>query len=100
MHGCPYVGNSGGPSFSNQGECVGIAFQSLKHEEAENIGYVIPPPVIEHFINGALLVKVGASRHACPCAQTMSEMGDTLAFQRWASSGKRWRAPPSGQPWA
>ncbi|KAK9829857.1 hypothetical protein WJX72_008281 [[Myrmecia] bisecta] len=44
-------GNSGGPAFNNRGECVGIAFQSLKHEDAENIGYVIPPPVIEHFIH-------------------------------------------------
>ena len=29
---------------------MGIAFQSLKHEDAENIGYVIPTPVILHFI--------------------------------------------------
>lgn len=29
---------------------MGIAFQSLKHEDAENIGYVIPTPVITHFI--------------------------------------------------
>ncbi|CAL5228784.1 g11976 [Coccomyxa viridis] len=43
-------GNSGGPAFNNRGECVGIAFQSLKHEDAENIGYIIPPPVIQHFI--------------------------------------------------
>lgn len=43
-------GNSGGPSFNENGECVGIAFQSLKHEDAENIGYIIPTPVIEHFI--------------------------------------------------
>jgi hypothetical protein len=28
---------------------VGIAFQSLKHEDAENIGYIIPTPVIHHF---------------------------------------------------
>lgn len=27
-----------------------IAFQSLKHGDAENIGYVIPTPVILHFI--------------------------------------------------
>ncbi|KAI3924306.1 hypothetical protein MKW98_032507, partial [Papaver atlanticum] len=26
------------------------AFQSLKHEDVENIGYVIPTPVITHFI--------------------------------------------------
>ncbi|KAG0628244.1 hypothetical protein M758_1G012400 [Ceratodon purpureus] len=43
-------GNSGGPAFNDRGECVGIAFQSLKHEDAENIGYVIPTPVITHFI--------------------------------------------------
>ncbi|XP_076957980.1 protease Do-like 9 [Bidens hawaiensis] len=43
-------GNSGGPAFNDKGECVGIAFQSLKHEDAENIGYVIPTPVITHFI--------------------------------------------------
>ena len=41
---------------------MGIAFQSLKHEDAENIGYVIPTPVIKHFIqdyekNGAYTGK-------------------------------------------
>eukprot|EP00884_Botryococcus_braunii_P012079 jgi/Botrbrau1/20872/Bobra.0135s0007.1 len=44
-------GNSGGPAFNSRGECVGIAFQSLRHEDAENIGYVIPNPVMEHFLN-------------------------------------------------
>ncbi|KAJ8772944.1 hypothetical protein K2173_028121 [Erythroxylum novogranatense] len=43
-------GNSGGPAFNDRGKCVGIAFQSLKHEDVENIGYVIPTPVILHFI--------------------------------------------------
>lgn len=43
-------GNSGGPAFNDKGICVGIAFQSLKHEDVENIGYVIPTPVIMHFI--------------------------------------------------
>ncbi|KAL5654412.1 hypothetical protein ACJX0J_033731, partial [Zea mays] len=43
-------GNSGGPTFNDRGKCVGIAFQSLKHEDAENICYVIPTPVITHFI--------------------------------------------------
>lgn len=28
-----------------------LILQSLKHEDAENIGYVIPTPVIEHFIS-------------------------------------------------
>ncbi|KAL5725242.1 Protease Do-like 9 [Ranunculus cassubicifolius] len=43
-------GNSGGPAFNDKGNCVGIAFQSLKQDDAENIGYVIPTPVIIHFI--------------------------------------------------
>ncbi|KAL0385047.1 UNVERIFIED_CONTAM: Protease Do-like 9 [Sesamum radiatum] len=44
------AGNSGGPAFNDRGICVGIAFQSIKHEDVENIGYVIPTPVIMHFI--------------------------------------------------
>jgi S1-C subfamily serine protease len=40
-------GNSGGPVIQN-GKVVGIAFQGLR--EAENIGYLIPTTVIEHFL--------------------------------------------------
>ena len=43
-------GNSGGPVFSENGDCIGIAFQSYAGSDAENIGYVIPTPVIEHFL--------------------------------------------------
>ncbi|CAG9461655.1 unnamed protein product [Pedinophyceae sp. YPF-701] len=43
-------GNSGGPAFNRQGECVGIAFQSLKDADTENLGYIIPVPVVRHFI--------------------------------------------------
>ncbi|MBW2542369.1 MAG: trypsin-like peptidase domain-containing protein [Deltaproteobacteria bacterium] len=41
------AGNSGGPVTAN-GKLVGVAFQAL--EEAENIGYVICAPVVEHFL--------------------------------------------------
>lgn len=41
-------GNSGGPAFNVDGDCVGIAFQG--NADAENIGYVIPTPVIHHFL--------------------------------------------------
>lgn len=41
---------TGGPVFNEVGECVGIAFQSLSGSDAENIGYVIPTPVIQHFL--------------------------------------------------
>ncbi len=40
-------GNSGGPVMLDR-KLVGIAFQAL--EEAENIGYVISAPVVEHFL--------------------------------------------------
>lgn len=42
-------GNSGGPVF-HQGRVVGIAFQSLP--DAENIGEMVPAPVIKTFLAG------------------------------------------------
>ncbi len=42
-------GNSGGPVFNQEGEIVGIAMQSLS--SADNIGYLVPTPVIEHFLD-------------------------------------------------
>jgi len=40
-------GNSGGPVIS-QGVIVGIAMQTL--EGAENVGYMIPAPIVRHFL--------------------------------------------------
>ncbi|MHC5012086.1 MAG: S1C family serine protease [Planctomycetota bacterium] len=42
------AGNSGGPVIKDGG-LVGVAFQAL--EEAENIGYVIPSPIVGHFLH-------------------------------------------------
>ncbi|KAH1231482.1 Protease Do-like 10, mitochondrial [Glycine max] len=42
-------GNSGGPAIMGS-KVAGVAFQNLSG--AENIGYIIPVPVIEHFISG------------------------------------------------
>lgn len=44
-------GNSGGPVFNEYGEVCGIAFQSYSGLDVENIGYVIPTPVINHFLD-------------------------------------------------
>jgi S1-C subfamily serine protease len=41
-------GNSGGPAVS-AGKLVGVAMQTLR--EAENVGYVVPAPVIQHFLD-------------------------------------------------
>ncbi|KAH9623886.1 hypothetical protein KSS87_018556, partial [Heliosperma pusillum] len=44
-------GNSGGPAFNDKGKCFGVAFQSLKDGNVENIGYVIiPTPIVTDFI--------------------------------------------------
>eukprot|EP01035_Chromulina_nebulosa_P020980 gene20980-27188_t len=43
-------GNSGGPVVNNNGQVIGVAFQSLSDEDIENIGYVVPVNVISHFI--------------------------------------------------
>ncbi|KAF8822254.1 trypsin domain-containing protein [Cardiosporidium cionae] len=43
-------GNSGGPALNRDKECVGIAFQSLKDSDTENIGYIIPCEVVFHFM--------------------------------------------------
>lgn len=43
-------GNSGGPAFSNlqRGQVAGVAFSKLVH--ADNIGYIIPSSVVQHFL--------------------------------------------------
>jgi len=41
-------GNSGGPVFW-RGKLAGVAFQAL--DEAEQIGYMIAPPVVQHFLS-------------------------------------------------
>jgi len=42
-------GNSGGPAFNKKGEIVGIAIQGLL--DSNNIGYIAPVPVIQHFFD-------------------------------------------------
>lgn len=44
-------GNSGGPAIMGN-KVAGVAFQNLSG--AENIGYIIPVPVIKHFITGVV----------------------------------------------
>ncbi|KAJ7513566.1 hypothetical protein O6H91_23G004800 [Diphasiastrum complanatum] len=44
------AGSFGSPTFNDRGECVGIAFHFLKHKNAQSICYIIPTPVIKHFI--------------------------------------------------
>jgi len=41
-------GNSGGPALNMEMKVVGVCFETLIN--AENIGYIIPVPVVEHFL--------------------------------------------------
>jgi len=43
-------GNSGGPALIENGECVGVAYQSLKDGSTENIGFIIPVSVVLKFL--------------------------------------------------
>ena len=54
-------GNSGGPVFNEGGEVVGIAFESLAGDDAENVGYMCVSI-------GAHRIPDGAPLPACPCA--------------------------------
>ena len=42
-------GNSGGPVIKD-GKIVGVAFQSLQSVRYNNIGYMVPAPVVKHFM--------------------------------------------------
>lgn len=42
-------GNSGGPVIVDD-KVVGVAFQGMSTGQFQNIGYMIPPPVINHFL--------------------------------------------------
>ncbi|WP_193162982.1 S1C family serine protease [Microbulbifer hainanensis] len=46
-------GNSGGPVISN-GRIVGVAMQTNHSQGAENLGYFVPPSVIEHVLEDAV----------------------------------------------
>ncbi len=42
-------GNSGGPVLQN-GKVVGVAFQGYSGDVAQNVGYMIATPVLQHFL--------------------------------------------------
>lgn len=47
-------GNSGGPAFSD-GKVIGVAFQGYSGHQG--LGYIIPMPIVRHFLNEALSSK-------------------------------------------
>jgi len=43
-------GNSGGPCFDSDGRVVGVAFQGLDGNDAQNVGYIIPTTTALNFL--------------------------------------------------
>lgn len=70
-------GNSGGPVFKD-GKVVGIAFQHLVSPGAENIGYVVPVPLIQRFLSD---VKDG-SYHGIPALGVNWQETENQALRR------------------
>ena len=73
-------GNSGGPAISPEGRCVGVAYESLKDGDTENIGYIIPGDVVAKFLETwrrksalteAEVAQVHSFGHGCFAAQNL-----------------------------
>ena len=70
-------GNSGGPVFKD-GKVIGIAFQHLVSPGSENIGYVVPIPIIKRFLAD---VKDG-SYHGIPALGVNWQETENPALRR------------------
>ncbi len=69
-------GNSGGPAINN-GKIVGIVMQGIS--KRQNIGYIIPPPVINHFLN-----DLEAAEYAgFPCLGIMLSNTENKALRKY-----------------
>jgi len=77
-------GNSGGPVLRGD-RLVGVAFQALSGRSVENIGYMVPSPVINHFLtdiadgkyDGIPGLGISAQRMENPDLRLRFGMGET-----------------------
>lgn len=60
-------GNSGGPVLKDN-KIVGVSFQNIPN--AENIGYIIPVPIVEHFLNDVKKKQIGFGVLGIQCQGT------------------------------
>lgn len=70
-------GNSGGPVMQN-GKVVGVAFQGYSGDVAQNVGYMIPTPVIQRFLKD---VQDGHYDHYVDLAHTYRNLFNPAARQ-------------------
>ncbi len=77
-------GNSGGPAFSG-GEIVGVAFQGDDNSDSQNIGYIIPSPVLKQFLRQAL---AGIVQPSCPTLPIRIEPLENPAIRHYYNMGE------------
>jgi S1-C subfamily serine protease len=68
-------GNSGGPVLQG-GKVVGVAFQGFRGDVAQNVGYMIPTPVIQRFLKD---IESGSYDHYMDLAITYSTLFNPTA---------------------
>lgn len=74
-------GNSGGPALNSKNEVVGMAFQSgASCSSVENIGYLIPESIINHFLSD--FEGSGRFRGFCDCGFEWQRM-DSPSLRRY-----------------
>ncbi len=74
------IGNSGGPVLKGD-EVVGVAFQGMLKRGFENVGYIIPAPIVRHFLED---IKKDGVFHGTPeLGLKMQKMENPALLQRF-----------------
>lgn len=74
------IGNSGGPVLKGD-EVVGVAFQGMLKRGFENVGYIIPAPIVKHFLED---IKKDGVFHGTPeLGLKMQKMENPALLQRF-----------------
>lgn len=76
-------GNSGGPVLQD-GQVVGVAFQGFRGDVAQNVGYMIPTPVIRRFLKD---IEDGSYDHYMDLAITYFPLFNPTARQALGVAG-------------
>jgi S1-C subfamily serine protease len=76
-------GNSGGPALSVDMKVVGVCFETLLN--AENIGYIIPIPVVKHFLE-----DVERNKGTC---SGFCDIGIQIQLMESEHFARRWECP-------
>jgi len=87
-------GNSGGPVVNSNNEIIGAAFQSLSEGDVENIGYVVPVTVINHFLDD--VQRHGSYSGVCVLGAKLQGMDNAELRAHFGMAGSQPGAPSKG----